>query len=112
MIPFRLEYTIDRTLHPHLLDVKRALNKLGRVRLSTREAHEVLPWIQNHKWYISERLGRDVGMRVAVVDYFDNIYEPASSSTISGKSAGRIRRVAQRLVGTYLHRENGGKLIA
>jgi hypothetical protein len=29
--------------------------------------------IKDHKWYLSERLGRDVGTIVAAIDYFLNI---------------------------------------
>jgi hypothetical protein len=31
--------------------------------------------IQDHKWFLSERLGRDVGTRVAALDYFENIHQ-------------------------------------
>lgn len=29
-----------------------------------------------HKWYVSERLSRDVGFRVAAIDYVEHFYEP------------------------------------
>ena len=41
--------------------------------LTPAEAREVWPQVLEHKWYMSERLGRDVGLRVAAVDYFTNV---------------------------------------
>ena len=75
-IPFKLDYVIEKTSQPQLTDMQLTLKRLAGVNLSAREAREVLPFIENHKWYISERLGRDVGLRVAAIDYFENIYEP------------------------------------
>jgi len=41
--------------------------------ITTDEARAKLPQTLKHKWYVSERLGRDVGLRVAAVDYFENV---------------------------------------
>jgi len=35
-------------------------------------ATEIWPAIQQHKWYLSEKLGRDVGVRIACLDYLEN----------------------------------------
>ncbi|MEW6127137.1 MAG: DUF4032 domain-containing protein [Acidobacteriota bacterium] len=75
-IPFRLEYVIEKTLvEPDNLKQK-ALRKLAGVKLSHTEALTIWNRILDHKWFLSERLGRDVGMRVASIDYFENIYSP------------------------------------
>ena len=59
-----------------LLDAQRTLwaNALTGINLSLKEALKTLGYIKDHKWYLSERLGRDVGTYVAAVDYFENIY--------------------------------------
>ena len=44
----------------------------GRM-LDAEAARDAWPRILEHKWYLSERLGRDVGLRVAATDYLDNI---------------------------------------
>lgn len=44
------------------------------MKLPSSKARELWPQILEHKWYISERLGRDTGLRVAAIDYFENIY--------------------------------------
>ena len=49
------------------------LKRAAGVRLSPLEAREVWPQIMEYKWYMSERLGRDVGLRAAAVDYFANV---------------------------------------
>lgn len=54
----------------------RSLRKLSGVKLSASEARAVWPRVLEHKWYLGERLGRDVGLRVAAVDYLENIHEP------------------------------------
>ena len=41
--------------------------------ITTDEARAKLPQTLKHKWYVSERLGQDVGLRVAAVDYFENV---------------------------------------
>ena len=54
----------------------RELRKLAGVKLSAREADMVWPRLLEHKWYLGERLGRDVGLRVAAMDFFENIQPP------------------------------------
>ena len=54
----------------------RELKKLAGVKLSAREAAIVWSRLLEHKWYMGERMGRDVGLRVAAADYFENIEPP------------------------------------
>ena len=75
-IPFKLDHIIER-LGAARVNERAELKRLAGVRLSTFEARDRWPRMLEHKWYLSERLGRDVGMRVAAVDYFENI-EPLS----------------------------------
>ena len=56
--------------------LSRSLRKLAGVKLSAEEASAVWPRLLEHKWYLGERLGRDVGLRVAAADYFENIEPP------------------------------------
>lgn len=76
-IPFKLEYVIEQIL-AQTTSPQRALKKLAKVKLSKHEAEDIFPHVIEHKWFLSERLGRDVGLRVAAVDYFENI-EPTAS---------------------------------
>jgi hypothetical protein len=77
-----LEHVIEEVLSDYPKDQKRMLRKLAGVKLSTNEARSAWPQVLEHKWFLSERLGRDVGLRVAATDYFENIQPPRSSSFI------------------------------
>ena len=83
MIPFRLEHVIERTLH--LTDSvngrreRRMIKELTGVRLPKATARDVLSSILEHKWYLGERLNRDVGLRTAAVDYLENIAAPSTT---------------------------------
>ena len=78
-IPLRLDYVIEKTLLQSVCSESRKIRRLTAVKLPVPQAREVWPYILEHKWYLSERLGRDVGLRVAAVDYFENIYQPPTS---------------------------------
>ncbi|MDT5158217.1 MAG: adenylate cyclase [Acidobacteriota bacterium] len=67
---------------------KRSLRKLTGVKLSTSDARAVWPSVLEHKWYLGERLGRDVGLRVAAVDYFENIHTPRPRLSFRARSGG------------------------
>jgi hypothetical protein len=74
-IPFKLEYVIEKT-QVETTSEQLLIKKMTGVKISADEARAVWPRVLDHKWYISERLGRDVGLRVAAVDYFENIWTP------------------------------------
>lgn len=49
------------------------IGRLANVKLSPEEALQEWGHILDHKWYMSENEGRDVGIEVAALDYFRNI---------------------------------------
>src|SRR5688572_24117728 len=71
-IPFKLDHVIE-LVHENDESEKQKLKRVAGVRLSSLEAREVWRQVLEHKWYMSERLGRDVGLKVAVTDYFENV---------------------------------------
>ena len=79
-ISFKLEHVIEEVLSEYPKDQQRMLRKLAGVKLSQAEAGRAWPRVLEHKWFLSERLGRDVGLRVAAIDYFENIQPPRPSS--------------------------------
>lgn len=96
-IPFKSDYVIERTQGGQANEL-RVLKQLAGVKISADEARAVWPRIQDHKWYVSERLGRDVGLRVAAVDYFENIWTPRTPrSPRRSAMLNRLRRNAQPL---------------
>ena len=71
-VPFKLDHVIEQ-VRADDASAAQELKRAAGVRLSTVEEREVWPQVLEHKWYMSERLGRDVGLRVAAVDYFTNV---------------------------------------
>src|SRR2546421_9173727 len=76
MIPFKLDYVIERALQEPSSEEQGILKSLAGVRLSPAEARAEWPRVLEHKWFVSERLGRDIGLRVAAIDYFENVRLP------------------------------------
>ncbi|MDQ6653265.1 MAG: DUF4032 domain-containing protein [Acidobacteriota bacterium] len=72
-IPFKLDYVIDKLANGGEIE-RKAIKRFTGMKLPSSEARAAWPRILEHKWYISERLGRDTGFRVAAIDYFENIY--------------------------------------
>lgn len=69
-IPLRLEHVIERLGHD---GPAWRLRRLTGRHWSGPAAREAWPRILEHKWLLSERLGRDVGLRVAAVDSLENV---------------------------------------
>src|SRR5215212_8666719 len=76
MIPFRLDYVIEQTNGEGACEEQQVLKELAGVKLRPAEARAEWPRMLEHKWFMSERLGRDVGLRVAALDYFENVRLP------------------------------------
>lgn len=72
-LPIRLEHVIEELGREWSGVEARQLSGLAGRRLSRAEAIAEWPRVLEHKWLLSERLGRDVGLRVAAADYFDNL---------------------------------------
>lgn len=75
MIPYKLDYTIEKLTNTFSFDEQKVLKQLTGKSLNKKEARQVWSKVQDHKWYVSECLGRDVGFRVAAVDFIENIYQ-------------------------------------
>lgn len=65
------------------------------IRLSKGEIRQSLPEITEHKWFLSERLGRDVGVAVAALDFRENIarLSESRSAAKTGRGCGLFRRL-------------------
>jgi len=95
MVPFKLDYVIEQTLRGGASEEQRLLRELAGVRLGPAEAAAEWPRVLEHKWFVSERLGRDVGLRVAALDYFDNVRLPRHTRTSRAAGSRAPRRAAQ-----------------
>ena len=88
-IPFKLDYVIEETL-AETVNEHRVLAELTGIRVAEDEARLAWPRILDHKWYISERLGRDVGLRVAAIDYMENIWSRGNHRPKRGSLKERV----------------------
>ena len=100
MIPFRLDYVIEKAKNEGASEEQKVLKELAGVKLQPAEARAEWPRVLEHKWFMSERLGRDVGLRVAALDYFENVRLPRHTRTSHKPAASRLRGAthAHRLV--------------
>jgi hypothetical protein len=80
MMPFRLEYVIERTLQTEKPAIGRREHRtnqvLSGVRLPERNACEVWSSIVERNRYLGEWLKRDLGLRAAGVDHLEKIAPP------------------------------------
>lgn len=76
MTVYKLDYTIEKVLQSNPTREQKILRELVGKDYEKEEAKVLWAKIQDHKWYVGECLNRDVGMRVAAVDYVENFYEP------------------------------------
>ena len=90
MIPYRLDFTINE-LNSDRLAAQGILQAYTGKVVPKGEAVKILLRIPDHKWYLSERLGRDVGTRVAAVDFIENFYEPSGKRSSSFFTGAKMR---------------------
>jgi hypothetical protein len=95
VIPFRLDYVIERALAGGACEEQKVIRELAGVRLDPADARAEWPRVLEHKWFVSERLGRDVGLRVAALDYFENVRLPRHTRTGRRQHAPSTGRAAQ-----------------
>lgn len=80
MMFYTLDYTIEKVLQQKKTAEQKFLQNFTNENFTKTDAKFHFEKIADHKWYVSERLQRDVGLAVAAVDYFANFYEPKLSS--------------------------------
>jgi hypothetical protein len=97
MVYYKLDYTIEKVLQENLSREQKILRQLAGATVPKAEAKILWERIQDHKWYVSERLKRDVGFRVAAVDYMENFYEPRSFSTSGRKGSSLLEKIFKPL---------------
>ena len=86
---YLMDHVIEGTLENHLSREQWLLKQFSGKRFKRNEAAWVWARILDHKWHISERLGRDVGLKVAVLDFLENIHKPSNQVS---RPFGRSRR--------------------
>ena len=99
MIFYPIDFVIERVLENELSREQWKLKQFTGRRFERQQAAFLWERITDHKWYVSERLGRDIGLKVAAIDYLDNIHEERrsggrrSSLKILGRSIKQIAAI-------------------
>jgi hypothetical protein len=93
MIFYQLDYVVDDILMNLPTEEQMFLKKYLNQDFPRKEAKFLWERIVDHKWYVSERLRRDVGFRVATVDYIENFYEPGSFFGSKTRRSGLFGKV-------------------
>ncbi|HZS06784.1 MAG TPA: DUF4032 domain-containing protein [Blastocatellia bacterium] len=99
-IQFKLDDVIERaTMFNQGRRERSVFKELTGVALPPGEALRLWPQILDHKWLISERLGRDVGLRVAAVDFLENMRRLPGTPFPKNMPAARLQRAVKALLG-------------
>ena len=67
---------------------------------SKKEAEFLWSRIGDHKWYVSEKLGRDVGLNVAAVDYLENVFHAEAAAAAAARNPRKFNESNLRPYGT------------
>ncbi len=70
-------------------------------RVDADTAADLWPKILQHKWLLSEKLARDVGLRVACIDFLENM-EQAREEYLAYKGRDLLNEMGARTIGTDL----------
>lgn len=66
-------------------------------KVELKIAEELWPKIMQHKWVLSEKLGRDVGMKVACLDFMENI-EPMHRDLHDAKGIQLLKALGAQMI--------------
>lgn len=75
MIHYQLDYVVEAVKQNQPSVEQRKLKNLVGADFTKEEAKYIWERVIDHKWYVGERLKRDIGWRVATVDYVENFYD-------------------------------------
>jgi len=97
MIFYQLDYMVDEFLKNTPSPEQAFLKKHIDREIPKKEAAYLWERIVDHKWYLGERLKRDVGFRVAAIDYVENFYEPPAVFGGRNKKSGVFGKIFRPL---------------
>jgi transitional endoplasmic reticulum ATPase len=65
-----MDQNIEQDMEPE--ECMRKIFEISGAKFEPELAFELWPKILQHKWLLSEKLGRDVGLRIACIDFLEN----------------------------------------
>ncbi len=75
MVFYQLDYVVEEIKKTEPSVEQKRLKKYVGADFNKEEAAFIWERVIDHKWYVGERLQRDIGLRVAAVDYVENFYD-------------------------------------
>ena len=75
--------------------------EISGVKFDPQIAVDLWPKILKHKWLLSEKLGRDVGLRMACVDFVDNM-EQALDEYLAYKRKDLLSSLGAQTIGRHI----------
>ena len=85
-------------------DAQVLLEEFTGKKFSRNEAESVWANIVSHKWNMSEKLGRDVGFKVATIDFIENYYQ--SKSAKKGEESQILKKLKNFIRQYFEAKEN------
>jgi hypothetical protein len=86
-----LDFTIINSPRTKYSDAQVLLRGFTGLEFARSEADSIWADVLNHKWTISEKLQRDVGFRVATIDFVENFYQPKTKNREMKKTTSEIK---------------------
>ncbi len=99
MVTYQLDYVVEEVLKSQPSDEQMKLKKLVGQDFTKEEAAFVWEKVFDHKWYIGERLKRDVGLKVAAIDYVENFYDAGIFRNSKNKPKSFFDKIFQPVKG-------------
>ncbi len=102
MIPFKNDLTIELVEQSKFTDAQVFLHEFTGKSFGKKEAQTIWEKVVDHKWYVSERLQRDIGLRVATIDYIENICEPVQRKSLQSSFFSKLFNPVANIASSYL----------
>jgi len=94
-----MDEELTEALSPDLCASK--IFEINGTKLDPDAAADLWPRILQHKWLMSEKLGRDVGLRVACIDFLENI-EQANEEFLAYKRRDILNEMGAQTIGKVI----------
>lgn len=90
-----LNFTLIKSPETKYSDAQIFLQEFTGNNFSRKDAEDIWLKVIDHKWNISENLKRDVGLRVAAIDFIENFYAPQHRAEIRNRKTGFFTRASK-----------------
>lgn len=92
-----LNFNIINTPETKYSDAQIFLQEFTGNSFSRPDAEIIWSKVIDHKWNVSENLKRDIGLRVAAVDFIENFYAPHQRTGVKTENKSFLNRAAKNI---------------